>query len=83
MVKVFGFTNDVSGLKLGSMPVQRTRIFYIFLSINNLFYKFTFVLKITLFLHGGIMGFWPSKIQKISRLTNKKLIFLLTAFRNS
>ena len=75
MVKVLGFTKDVNDLEVGSMPSQRTRIFHIFLSINNLFYKFNFVLKIILFLHGEIMGFWPSKILKIFYCTTKKWVF--------
>ena len=58
MVNVLGFTKDVNDLEVGSMPSQRTRIFRIFRSINNLFYKFNFVLKIILFLHGEIVGFW-------------------------
>ena len=72
MVKVLGFTKDVNDLEVGSMPSPRSRIFHIFLSINNLFYKFNFVLKIFLFLHGEIMGFWPSKILKIFYYTTKK-----------
>ena len=63
---------DSNDLKVGSMPGQKKRIFYIFLPINNLFYKFNFVLKIILFLHEGIKDFWPSKILKIFRLANKK-----------
>jgi len=64
------------------MPSQRTRIFHIFLSINNLFYKFNFVLKIILFLHEEIMGFWPFKFLKFFIVPLKSEIFSPTAFRN-
>ena len=65
MVKGLDFIQSANDLKVGSVLGQKKRIFDIFLPMNNLFYKFNFVLKFILFLHGGIMGFWPSKIIKI------------------
>ena len=70
MVSGLYFSQSVNDLRVGSMLGQTERIFHIFLPINNLFYKLNFVLKIILFLHGGIKDFWPSKILKIFRLAN-------------
>ena len=64
MVKGLGFTQGVNNFKLDSLPGRRTITLQIFLTTNNSFYEFNFVLKIILFLHGVIKVFGPLKFLK-------------------
>ena len=82
MGKVLGFTKDVNDLEVGSIPSQRTMNFLIFLSLNNLFYKFNFVLKIILFLNEKLWVFGPLKFLKFFIIPLKSELFSPAAFRD-